>query len=670
MTVVQPNSISGINSITVAANDSLSIHKSDGSLLREIVSSTGVSTFHAVEVSKGGADLVVGVSTFFVDNSAGKVGVGTDTPGFTIEALAASNATIRVEEVTNAVFTDLRSNSTGGLVRTASDHPLVLGTNQTERMRIEKAGRVNIVGVCSAAGGFVGDGSALTGIAGTEITNSDFQVGVSTFFVDYSTGIIGIGTGAPYANGLLHCDGNLVLTSSSNAPKIIFDEFGTGTDPKAQIEMDQSSSTEASLIFHTEGGGTLLERFRIKPTNDVAVFTGSNSATLTLRNDTSNEMQLHTGGSDALILGTGGENERLRIRADGRISIASSLAVTGVCTAAAFVPQQGQLGNRNLIINGDMNIAQRGSGTVTSAGQFCADRWKFYASGGSFSLGRGTITTGTPFDLGFRQYSTLTNTSGASGVTDYRLIRYIVEAQDLATCGWDYTDANSYITLSFWVRSSVAFTPYAYMHTQDGTEKAYIFSLGALSADTWTKIEKTIPGGTGVEFTRNSGSGALLDFVTFWGTDYTGTVSTDAWVTYSGSTRTPDMSNSWAVASGATFDITGVQLEVGPYATPFEHRTFADELRRCQRYYQFTQSNNQSYVNGNQHVGGQGSFMTQMRSNSYTVAQDAAQGGNITDLGNLPSIHVKREYGLGFYQYATAAGNWYFYRNLTMDAEL
>ena len=365
-----------------------------------------------------------------------------------------------------------------------------------------------------------------------------------------------------------------------------------------------------------------------------------------------------------------GTTSRLRVRTDGRISIASSLAVTGVCTAAAFVPQQGQLGNRNLIINGDMNIAQRGSGTVTSAGQFCADRWKFYASGGSFSLGRGTITTGTPFDLGFRQYSTLTNTSGASGVTDYRLIRYIVEAQDLATCGWDYTDANSYITLSFWVRSSVAFTPYAYMHTQDGTEKAYIFSLGALSADTWTKIEKTIPGGTGVEFTRNSGSGALLDFVTFWGTDYTGSVSTDAWVTYSGSTRTPDMSNSWAVASGATFDITGVQLEVGPYATPFEHRTFGDELRRCQRYYQFTQSNNQSYVNGNQHVGGQGSFMTQMRSNSYTVAQDAAQGGNITDLGNLPSIHVKREYGLGFYQYATAAGNWYFYRNLTMDAEL
>ena len=82
MTVVHPNHIVGINSITVQTGDSLSVHKSDGSLIRTIVSNTGVSTFHAIEVSKGGGDLNVGVSTFFVDNSAGRIGINTDVPDF------------------------------------------------------------------------------------------------------------------------------------------------------------------------------------------------------------------------------------------------------------------------------------------------------------------------------------------------------------------------------------------------------------------------------------------------------------------------------------------------------------------------------------------------------------------------------------------------------------
>ena len=80
MTVVHPNHIVGINSITVQTGDSLSVHKADGSLIRTIVSNTGVSTFHAIEVSKGGGDLTVGVSTFFVDNSAGRVGINTNVP--------------------------------------------------------------------------------------------------------------------------------------------------------------------------------------------------------------------------------------------------------------------------------------------------------------------------------------------------------------------------------------------------------------------------------------------------------------------------------------------------------------------------------------------------------------------------------------------------------------
>ena len=92
MTVVHPNHIVGINSITVLTGDSLSIHKNDGSLIRTIVSNTGVSTFHAIEVSKGGGDLTVGVSTFFVDNSAGRIGVGTDVPASLLDVVNTGGA--------------------------------------------------------------------------------------------------------------------------------------------------------------------------------------------------------------------------------------------------------------------------------------------------------------------------------------------------------------------------------------------------------------------------------------------------------------------------------------------------------------------------------------------------------------------------------------------------
>ena len=80
MTVVRPNSIAGINSITVQTGQALNIHDASGNLIRNITSSTGISTFQSVEITKGTGDLTVGVSTFFVDNSATNVGVGTNVP--------------------------------------------------------------------------------------------------------------------------------------------------------------------------------------------------------------------------------------------------------------------------------------------------------------------------------------------------------------------------------------------------------------------------------------------------------------------------------------------------------------------------------------------------------------------------------------------------------------
>jgi hypothetical protein len=257
-------------------------------------------------------------------------------------------------------------------------------------------------------------------------------------------------------------------------------------------------------------------------------------------------------------------------------------ATDGTCTAKVT-----NRSNRNLIINGAMNVAQRGGASSTTAGTFVPDRWRFYATGGTTTLSWETLSSGTPYDLAFRKYSRLTNTANSTAANSYRVLRYRPEAQDIATSGWNYTSASSYVTLSFWIRSSIAQTFYVALHTSDGTEKHYLMSTGALSADTWTKVTKTIPGGTGVQFDNDSGAGAKIDFIPYWGTDYQGSISTETWVTYSGSARVPTgMANTWAGTNGATFDVTGVQLELGDTATDFEHRSYGDELARCERYYQ------------------------------------------------------------------------------------
>ena len=113
-----------------------------------------------------------------------------------------------------------------------------------------------------------------------------------------------------------------------------------------------------------------------------------------------------------------------------------------------------------------------------------------------------------------------------------------------------------------------------------------LFSTGSLTADTWTKITNTIPGNSNLQFDNDGNLGMTLELSTFRGTDKTGSVSLNAWAAYGGgTTRTPDQTSTWYTTNDATFEITGVQLEVGPQATAFEHRSFHEERELCRRYY-------------------------------------------------------------------------------------
>jgi len=274
------------------------------------------------------------------------------------------------------------------------------------------------------------------------------------------------------------------------------------------------------------------------------------------------------------------------IRHTGASSDSITLASDGTATAKIT----NNLSNRNLIINGAMNVAQRGTSSTANT-HATVDRFSNAFGGTDEALTQTqhdlTSSDTGPWEKGFRHSWHIQNgnQTGGAGAGDYVNPQYAVEAQDLACSGWDYTSSSSYITLSFWAKSSVAQTFYHYIRTLDGTNQRYSFSY-SLSANTWTKITKKIPGNSNIQIDNNNEAGMGIYLSLFLGTDRTDSgVSVDTWGAYAGGTRTPDQTSTWYTTNDATFELTGVQLEVGDVATDFEHRPYSYELVRCQRYF-------------------------------------------------------------------------------------
>jgi len=282
---------------------------------------------------------------------------------------------------------------------------------------------------------------------------------------------------------------------------------------------------------------------------------------------------------------------------------ASSAAITisntdGTCTANIT-----NRTNKNLILNGAFLISQRGTSSTVS-GYGTVDMFRPFYSGTDEAPTQSQVDVAsgtTPYTLGFRKALRIQNGNQTYGAGTADVIEFAtkLEAQDLANSGWNYTSASSFITLSFWVKSSVAQNFYGQLVTTDGTQQNYPFETGSLSADTWTKVTKTISGNSNLQFDNNAEKGIDIKWIMFRGTNTTGSVSLNAWAANNNSVRMPNNTSTWYTTNDATFEITGVQLEVGSVATDFEHRSFGQELALCQRYfYVLCEGNNSPLGNG------------------------------------------------------------------------
>ena len=249
---------------------------------------------------------------------------------------------------------------------------------------------------------------------------------------------------------------------------------------------------------------------------------------------------------------------------------------------AALIGSQTALSNRNLIINGACVIDQRNSGSsVTPADtNYTVDRWRYTASQASkftFQQNAGSVTPPAGFEnyMGFTVASAVTVGSG-----DYFAITQRIEGYNVNQLEFGTSNAKT-VTLSFWVRSSLTGT---FGGTLRGASfgRSYPFTYAISSANTWEYKTVTVAGDT--SGTYQSGNTTGLEVIFGLGVGSTNSGTAGAWTASGHFSATGAVS---VVGTGsATWYITGVQLEVGDTATPFEHRSYGDELARCRRYYQ------------------------------------------------------------------------------------
>jgi hypothetical protein len=299
--------------------------------------------------------------------------------------------------------------------------------------------------------------------------------------------------------------------------------------------------------------------------------------------------------------------------ADGAVTTAK--LADGSVTPAKLPNAGAELGMRNRIINGDMRIDQRNAGasvTPSADSTFTLDRWIVRNAGGT---GRFSIVRSSTSAANFPNSALLTvTTTAVPSSNEFYSLEQIIEGYNISDFGWGTANAKD-ITISFQVRSSLTGT-YCVVVRNSTAERSFVSEFTINSANTFETKTITVPGETSGTWNTTNNAGLLLDFCLGVASSREGTAGSWQTTNIVGTSNQVD----WINTSGATFYITGVQLEVGSVATPFERRPYGTELSLCQRYFvkiaggASDQIIGNAYYNTSTNVGSVIKFPTTMRS--------------------------------------------------------
>ena len=353
--------------------------------------------------------------------------------------------------------------------------------------------------------------------------------------------------------------------------------------------------------------------------------------------------------------------------ADSAVTSAKTSGVTGA--------------NPNIFMNGDMSIAQRATSS-TVKGVKTVDRWDAaWGDSGGVTQSQVALTSGGAYDEGHRHAFKMAVTSTNSGNDRYGLFRQKIEARTIRNSGWQYGSSSSYITMSFWAKSSLAGTYFVTSYAPDSGTAQFYATPFTLSAGTWTKITKTIPGNSNIGINDDTGEGLRLNIYLDLGTNYTASDATiGSWGNYTSGKETTDFAQSWLNTGSATFEITGCKLEIGQTATTFEKPDYTSEFAKCQRHYWTIRGDEgQDYSNNYGFLVQWGSARTSGWSPSFnlfhpvemraipTVTQVGTWGVNNGGTMSFSGYRSKMHTGLGLTS-TTAGSAAYQHFNSTDDA--
>ena len=383
----------------------------------------------------------------------------------------------------------------------------------------------------------------------------------------------------------------------------------------------KTAAGQSTLQFDSTGD-VLLSTGRLGRVGGSTITVDSDGTLTTTNISVSSGITLPAGAIDSDAIGSGAVSAN---------KIASG-AVEGAMTT--------QFGRRNLIINGAMQVAQRGTSTssYTSDGYSVCDRWMYRVSSlGTWTISKDTSVVPSGFGSSTKWQCTTADASPAAG--DTLTFSQRLEGQDLQQLKKGLASAEQ-VTLSFWVRSSKTGTYIVELYDADNTRqisKSYTID----SADTWEYKTITYAGDTTGQLANDNGRSLDVNFWLGSGTNFTSGTLATSWASVTNANRAVGQVNLGDSASNNWY-ITGIQLEVGSVATPFERRSYGEELTACQRYYYEYSSKHVAFgfaTQANQWMYVRFTFPTTMRSapsvtynqGSVTGSSNSASPSSVTD---------------------------------------